>query len=63
MGLPGMPLRRTREEEVHKRAVIQFRKVLGNPLCWRMSMIYSHHTESKAFLISSLKRRDGVLLL
>lgn len=45
------------------RAAIQSQNLLRKPLLWRMSNMYSQRTESKAFRMSSLKRRERVLFL
>lgn len=63
MGGPATPFKSILEEEKQRRAAIQSLNLLRNPLHWRRSRIYSHLTESKAFRMSSLKRRDRVLRL
>jgi len=59
----GTLFKRTEEEEEDRIRAIQFLHRAGKPLFSRCSRRYSQETESKAFSISSLKSKAGVLVL
>lgn len=62
IGTPGIPLIKTREDEVDRRAVIQSRHRAGKPLFWTRSSRESHLTESKALAISTFIKSVGVFV-
>ena len=59
----GTPFRRRREVEVDNSAAIQSLQRCGNPKRWSRLRRYSQRTESNALVMSSLRKRAGVLFL
>jgi hypothetical protein len=59
IGSSGMPLRRTWGDEGHNKGGSKFQKHIGKSIFMITSNKYSQRTESKYFLMSSLKRREG----
>lgn len=60
-GEVGTPSRKILEEEMHNKAAIESRNLLGKALRWGRPGMQSHLTESKILQMSSLKRKDEVL--
>ena len=57
IGAFGIPLSRTRDEEVESKAAIQSRHLEGKPSFYMKLSRYSQRTESKAFVMSNFLKK------